>query len=60
MFSHLHTLQEMIQKQDHEKSRIPKGLKNQLQIDFSGNYFQSRDEGSFARVKFYELTVSHE
>ena len=25
----------------------------------AGNYFQSRDEGSFARVKFYELTVSH-
>ena len=25
----------------------------------AGNYFQSRDEGSFAKVKFYELTVSH-
>lgn len=25
----------------------------------AGNYFQSIDEGSFARVKFYELTVSH-
>ena len=25
----------------------------------AGNYFQSRDEGSFARVKFYELTVTH-
>lgn len=25
----------------------------------AGNYFQSRDEGSFARVNFYELTVSH-
>ena len=25
----------------------------------AGNYFQSRDEGSFSKVKFYELTVSH-
>lgn len=25
----------------------------------AGNYFQSRDEGSFATVKFYELEVSH-
>ena len=25
----------------------------------AGNYFQSRDEGSFARVRFYELKVSH-
>ena len=25
----------------------------------AGNYFQSRDEGSFAKVKYYELTVSH-
>ena len=25
----------------------------------AGNYFQSRDEGSFAKVKFYELTVNH-
>jgi hypothetical protein len=25
----------------------------------AGNYFQSRDEGSFAKVKFYELSVSH-
>ena len=25
----------------------------------AGNYFQSRDEGSFAKVKFFELTVSH-
>ncbi|WP_445955404.1 polysaccharide lyase family 7 protein [Yeosuana sp.] len=25
----------------------------------AGNYFQSRDEGSFARVKYYELKVSH-
>ena len=25
----------------------------------AGNYFQSKDEGSFARVKFYELEVSH-
>lgn len=25
----------------------------------AGNYFQSRDEGSFAKVRFYELTVSH-
>lgn len=25
----------------------------------AGNYFQSRDEGSFAKVKFYELEVSH-
>ena len=25
----------------------------------AGNYFQSRDEGSFAKVKYYELEVSH-
>jgi len=25
----------------------------------AGNYFQSRDEGSFAKVRFYELEVSH-
>jgi len=25
----------------------------------AGNYFQSRDEGAFARVKYYELKVSH-
>jgi len=25
----------------------------------AGNYFQSRDEGAFARVKYYELSVSH-
>ena len=25
----------------------------------AGNYFQSRDEGSFARVKYYELEVTH-
>ena len=25
----------------------------------AGNYFQSRDEGSFARVKYYKLTVTH-
>ncbi len=25
----------------------------------AGNYFQSRDEGSFAKVKFYELSVKH-
>ena len=25
----------------------------------AGNYFQSRDEGAFARVKFYELEVQH-
>ena len=25
----------------------------------AGNYFQSRDEGSFAIVKYYELEVSH-
>ena len=25
----------------------------------AGNYFQSRDEGSFARVKYYELEVNH-
>ena len=25
----------------------------------AGNYFQSRDEGAFARVKFYSLSVSH-
>lgn len=26
----------------------------------AGNYFQSRDEGAFARVKYYELEVSHD
>ena len=25
----------------------------------AGNYFQSRDEGSFAKVRFYELEVTH-
>ena len=25
----------------------------------AGNYFQSRDEGAFARVKYYELEVTH-
>ncbi len=25
----------------------------------AGNYFQTRDKGSFAKVKFYELEVSH-
>ncbi|WP_047245478.1 polysaccharide lyase family 7 protein [Maribacter thermophilus] len=25
----------------------------------AGNYFQSRDEGSYAKVKFYELSVEH-
>lgn len=25
----------------------------------AGNYFQSRDEGAFARVKYYELEVKH-
>lgn len=25
----------------------------------AGNYFQSRDKGSFAKVKYYELEVSH-
>lgn len=25
----------------------------------AGNYFQSRDEGAFAKVKFYELEVNH-
>lgn len=25
----------------------------------AGNYFQTRDEGAFARVKFYELEVTH-
>ena len=25
----------------------------------AGNYFQSRDEGSFSKVRFYELKVSH-
>ena len=25
----------------------------------AGNYFQSRDEGSYSKVKFYELEVSH-
>jgi hypothetical protein len=25
----------------------------------AGNYFQSRDEGSFSKVRFYELEVSH-
>jgi len=26
----------------------------------AGNYFQSRDEGSYARVKYYELEISHD
>ncbi|PTL99811.1 MAG: polysaccharide lyase family 7 protein [Candidatus Arcticimaribacter sp.] len=26
----------------------------------AGNYFQSRDENSFARVKYYELEISHD
>jgi len=26
----------------------------------AGNYFQSRDEGAFARVNYYELEVSHD
>lgn len=25
----------------------------------AGNYFQSRDEGAFSKVKFYELEISH-
>ena len=25
----------------------------------AGNYFQSRDEGSHATVKYYELSISH-
>jgi hypothetical protein len=25
----------------------------------AGNYFQSRDEGSFSKVRFYELEVTH-
>ncbi|RPD93391.1 polysaccharide lyase family 7 protein [Aureibaculum marinum] len=25
----------------------------------AGNYFQSRDEGSYAKVKFYELSIEH-
>ena len=25
----------------------------------AGNYFQSRDEGSFSKVRYYELSVSH-
>jgi len=25
----------------------------------AGNYFQSRDEGSFSKVRYYELEVSH-
>ena len=25
----------------------------------AGNYFQSRDEGSFSKVRFYELEVEH-
>jgi len=25
----------------------------------AGNYFQSRDKGSYAYVKYYELEVSH-
>ncbi len=25
----------------------------------AGNYFQSRDEGSFAKVRFYEFEISH-
>lgn len=26
----------------------------------AGNYFQSRDEGAFAKVRYYELEVTHE
>lgn len=26
----------------------------------AGNYFQSKEEGSFAKVKYYELTLSHD
>ncbi|UXX78270.1 polysaccharide lyase family 7 protein [Reichenbachiella carrageenanivorans] len=26
----------------------------------AGNYFQSEDEGSYAKVKYYELTISHD
>ncbi len=26
----------------------------------AGNYFQSRDKGSFSKVKFYELEISHD
>ncbi|MGB3467109.1 MAG: polysaccharide lyase family 7 protein [Cyclobacteriaceae bacterium] len=26
----------------------------------AGNYLQTRDEGSFARVKYYDLTISHD
>ena len=26
----------------------------------AGNYFQSRDDGSFSKVKLYELDVSHD
>lgn len=25
----------------------------------AGNYFQSRNEGAFAKVKYYELEVKH-
>ena len=25
----------------------------------AGNYFQSRDEGAFARVNYYSLEVTH-
>ena len=25
----------------------------------AGNYFQSKDEGAYAKVKYYELEVSH-
>lgn len=25
----------------------------------AGNYFQSRDEGSFSKVRFYQLEVKH-
>ena len=25
----------------------------------AGNYFQSRDEGAFAKVNYYSLSVSH-
>ena len=26
----------------------------------AGNYFQSIDEGSYARVKYYELEIAHD
>ena len=26
----------------------------------TGNYLQTRDEGSFATVKYYDLTISHD